>query len=88
MAVEHPAKIHALVNTLREADDLRIGREALPHSQHTGEQQCRIDRRDFAVPAPLAGLRVEPVIKPAALVISARVEEAQRVARAFERFIA
>lgn len=84
MTVEHPAKVNAVINPGREPDDLRIAREALLDRENSGQQQRGIDRRDLAVPAAVAGLCVEPVIEPTALLKRTRIEEAQGVARAFD----
>ncbi len=85
MAVEHPAKVDALVDPACQSHDLLIVAKTLTDGENTCEQQRRIDRRDFAVPTSLAGLGIEPMIEPTMLLIGARVEEAQRVARAFAR---
>ena len=88
MAVEHPAKVDAFVNVCCEPNDLRVGREALTDSEHAGEQQRRVDGRDFAVPTAFAGAGVEPVIEPAALLKCTRVEKAQRIAGPLNCFCA
>src|SRR5678816_1927460 len=75
VAVEHPAKVDTVINASGALDDFSIVAKALTHGKDAGQQQCRVNRRDFAVPASLAGLRVEPMIKPAALIKGARVKE-------------
>ena len=84
MTIEHPAKVDAPVDPLSESRDFLIVAKALAHSENARQQQCRIYRRDFAVPTALACLRIEPVIEPTALVKRASVEEPQRFACAFE----
>src|SRR4051794_12517174 len=86
MTVQHPAKVDALVDASGEADDFLIAAKALADGENAGKQECRVDRRDFAVPAPLSCFRVHPMIKPAALMKSTRVKEAQSIASAFECF--
>ena len=44
MAVEHPAKVNAMVDLRSEPDDFRIAGEALLYGENTAEQQRRIDR--------------------------------------------
>jgi hypothetical protein len=53
--------------------------KTLSNGQNTGKKQSGIDRRDFAVPTSFTRPRVEPVIEPAALLVRARFEEAQRI---------
>ena len=86
MAVEHPAKVDAVVNASGALHDFAIVAKTLAYGEDACEQKRRIDRRDFTIPASLASLCVQPVIKPAALMKSARVEEAERIACAFESF--
>jgi hypothetical protein len=67
MTVEHPAKVDAAIYPAGESAYLPIVTKTLSDCKDSGEQQRGINRRDFAVPASLAGFRVEPVIKPATL---------------------
>ena len=53
-------------------------------SAHAAEEKRGVDRRDFTVPTSRTRLRIHPMIKPAALLVSAGIEKAQRVARALE----
>src|SRR5262245_8316819 len=76
LAVEHPAKVDAVVNTRCPLDDFPIVAKALTDGENAGQQKRRIDRRDLRIPASLTGLCVQPVIEPAALLEGAGVEEA------------
>ena len=79
MAIEHPAEVDTLVDTARQSHYFRIVTKTLANGKNTTQQQSRINRRYFAVPTSLTSLRIEPVIKPAALLVGTRVEEAQGV---------
>src|SRR6185436_13117909 len=82
---EHPAKIDALVNLGGERSDLPVVAKILPGGQYSCEQQRRINRGDFALPAPFARLRIQPMIKPATLMEGPVRKKSQRVARARAR---
>src|SRR5215213_436303 len=86
MTVEHPAKVDAIVNASGALNDFAIVAKALAHGENACQQKRRVDRRDFAVPTSLTCFRVHPVIEPAALIESSRIEKAKCVACAFEGF--
>ena len=66
-AVEHPGPVHPLINLRGHPADFAVGK-MLPAGQHAAKQQGRVDRRQLAVPDPLAVAHVDEVEKEAMLV--------------------
>ncbi len=85
MAVQHPPKIDAPVDLVRQPRDFRVAGKTLPHREDARKQQRGVDRRDLAVPTSLPGLDIDPVIEPTALVKRPVGEEAQSISRALHR---
>src|SRR5205085_143023 len=78
MTRKHPREINALVNLCGETHDLPVVTKTLARGQHTREQQRRVNRRDFALPTPLARLLIDPMIEPAMRLERALGEETER----------
>src|ERR1019366_1568336 len=70
VAVEHPLKIYATIDLIGEVANIGFVK-ALLDSQNAAQKQRRIDRRDLAVPTPIPGRGIHPVIEPAVLILSA-----------------
>ena len=63
----------------------RLAGEALPDRQHAGEEQRRVNRREFAGPLARARAEVDEMVEPAALLGRALREEPKRGARPLDR---
>src|SRR5258708_16915219 len=62
ITVQHPAKVDSFIDQRSQLVDFPIVAEVLTHRKHAAEEQCRIDRRDLAVPSALSAFNIEPVI--------------------------
>jgi hypothetical protein len=67
IAVEHPGKIHAVVDLAGEFRNGGIVGKIFRGGQGARKQECCIDGRHFAVPFALAGGDIHPVKEPAML---------------------
>ena len=77
-AGEHPLEVHATVDGVGVADHFGVVSEAAPYCEDACEEQCGVDGRQLALPRPLAGLEIDEVIEPAALLRHLLGKPAQR----------
>ena len=66
-AIEHPRPIDAFVDCGGRDPDLGIV-EMLASGEHSTQEQCGVDGREFAVPHALAGFHVDEVVEEAVLI--------------------
>ena len=67
MAVQHPVEVDAFVQRTCGPHDPFVVLEGLADGQHTGHEECGIDRRHFAAPLAATGPPVDEVIEPAVM---------------------
>src|ERR1041384_8566005 len=83
---KHPREIDALVNLRGEPHDLPFVTKTWARDEHAREQELRVNRRDFALPTPLARLLIDPMIEPTVRLKRAPGKEAQGRTHARARF--
>ena len=84
MAREHPLEIDAAIDTVRVSRNRGVVRETLAHCQHARQQQRRVDGRELALPLACAGVEVDEVVVPAALLLHVLGEKPYRSPRTIE----
>lgn len=78
MTVEHPPEISALVDCGCQAHDFLIMGELLTRRQHARQKQRRVYGRHFTLPTSGAALGIQPMVKPAMILLSTISKEPER----------
>lgn len=77
IAIQHPAKIHPLVDLRGQTEDFRVRPIVLASRKNSRQQQRGVNRRNFTLPSALACLCVQPVIEPPVKLLGAISKETQ-----------
>src|ERR1700732_489589 len=88
IAVQHPLEIDSIIDLFSEPGDIGILGKVPCRRECAAEKECRVHRRNLAIPLARAIRYLHPVIKPAMLMEGSRGEELQSGSNALSCLVA